>query len=801
MSGRSAQRASAGALARSLAFATAFAAAVLLGRLTAAEGSGLSLVWPAAGVATAWFCVQRGAGTRRLDTALLAGATFSINTATGAGPALAAGLVLSNLAPALVFTALRDRWFPAAPGPVSNGQFALLLAAAGAAAGASVAVGAGVLAVLGEDLVPAVLAVWWVRNAAGIVLVAPVVLRLVHAVRWRRDRHRPAAAEGSEGPEGPEPVGAGRRPAELGAALLASLAAYLLVFRFTDGLPLSFLPMAITVWAALRFPTGVVLLTDLVVAAVTVVATLRGHGPFAAIADETVRALVVQVYAVFLAVLGTALATGRDEAARLRREAERRGRLTDAVLASVGTGIVVADAQGRLVMFNDTARRWHGLDADADVDPRRHAGTYDLFAADGTTALPDEAVPLRRALAEGSVTGVEMVIAPAGLPAVPVLCSGRTMTDSAGRLLGAVVSMSDLSGVRSRERALAEANDRLAARSAQVERLAAASRAVLTAEDPRRAVCEAALGIARAHAAYLLQPGAAGRLVSTASVGLPEGVVLDIALHGGTALVPGTYLRGEPVFVADVPRHPRADPALVELCGTVSGAWQPVLDAAGHVIGVLGIVWRERVAALDPTTAALLTGLAAEAAHAFTRADLLAQLAAAADHDALTGLANRRGWDEVARLGIAHATRDRTPLTFALLDLDRFKEYNDTRGHLAGDQLLREFAAGAATHLREVDTLARWGGEEFALLLPGCDAQDALAVVDRVRGAVPDGQTCTAGVCQWQPGAGADEVMAAADAALYRGKQAGRDTTVVAEPGAVHAVGHPAGHGAAVLER
>ena len=801
MSARSAQRAGARALVRSLAFALAFAAAVLLGRLTAAEGSGLSLVWPAAGVAAGWFCVQRGAGTRRLDTALLAVATFSINTATGAAPALAAGLVLGNLAPALVFAALRGRWFPAAPGPVTNGQFALLLAAAGTASGASVAVGAGVLAALGQDLDPAVLAVWWVRNAAGIVLVAPVLLRLVHAVRWRRDPRRPAAGEG------PEPVGGGRRPAELGAALLASLAAYLLVFRFTDGLPLSFLPMAITVWAALRFPTGVVLLTDLVVAAVTVVATLRGHGPFATVADETVRALVVQVYAVFLAVLGTALATGRDEAARLRREAERRGRLTDAVLASVGTGIVVADAEGRLVMFNDTARAWHGLDADADVDPHQHAGTYDLFAADGTTPLRDEEIPLRRALAEGSVAGVEMVIAPVGLPAVPVLCSGRTMTGSDGRLLGAVVSMSDLSGVRRREAELAEANARLAARSAQVERLATASRAVLTADDPRRAVCEAALGITRAHAAYLMQPDAAGRLVSTASIGLREGVVLSLDLHGEETLVLGAYRRGEPVFVADVARHPRASAPFVELCGTVSGAWQPVLDAGGRVIGVLGIVWRERVAALDDTTAALLTGLAAEAAHAFTRADLLAQLAAAADHDALTGLVNRRGWDDVARLEIAHATRDRTPLTFALLDLDRFKQYNDTRGHLAGDQLLRGFAAAAATHLREVDTLARWGGEEFALLLPGCDAQDALAVVDRVRASVPDGQTCTAGVCQWQSGAGADEVMAAADAALYRGKQAGRDTTVVAvpaapgAPGAGHAAGHAAGHGAAVLDR
>ncbi len=144
---------------------------------------------------------------------------------------------------------------------------------------------------------------------------------------------------------------------------------------------------------------------------------------------------------------------------------------------------------------------------------------------------------------------------------------------------------------------------------------------------------------------------------------------------------------------------------------------------------------------------------------------------------------NRRRWDDLARTEIARATRSRTPLTFALIDLDHFKRYNDTRGHLAGDDLLRAFTAAAAGQLREVDTLARWGGEEFALLLPDCSAADAVAVVDRIRAAVPDGQTCTVGVCEWVPGLDARAVVEAADRALYAGK-ATRNTTVVgsAEP-------------------
>ncbi|MEZ0165807.1 diguanylate cyclase [Kineococcus sp. LSe6-4] len=759
---------------RSLVFATLYAAALLLGRLTTVDGTGLVLVWPAAGVAATW--MSRGRH-RWFDAALLVAATVAVDAAvSGTGPLLA-GFLLADLGQVLVLVTLLRRWYTPQEG-LSTRQLAVLLGTTAVAC--TVGAVAATLAVVAADGDPSWLgsALWFTRNAAGIMLLDPILQRLEARARigW------------------PE---TGRGRVELAAAVATSCVAYALVFWGPAGLPVSFLPLAPTIWLALRFDTNVVVGTTLTVTSIAALGTFHGTGPFADITDDAVRTLVVQVHAGFVAALGMMLAVGRDErnqllarlstataqAQRARTEAERSARFSDAVLASVGSGIVVSDPDGRLLLFNDTARAWHGLEADDSLDPALHADNYHLYGPDGTTPLAAAQIPLLRTLAEGAVSGAEIVISRPGAGAVPVACSGRTVTDEDGTVLGAVVAMHDLTEVRAREAQLARANAQLGLHAARVERLAVASRAVLTAEDPRQAVCEAAVEIAGAQAVFLAQPTGEGRLVATASTGLSADFHLDLDVHRDTSLTLTSYRSGEPLFVPDVAAHPLASPLRVATGRQVSGAWQPVADADGGVVGVLCVIWRERVDHLDPTTAAVLAGLAAEASHAFTRADLLHRLAQAADHDPLTGAVNRRRWDDLARQEIARATRARTPLTFALLDLDHFKRYNDTRGHLAGDDLLRAFTKAAAAHLREVDTLARWGGEEFAVMLPDCTAEDAVAVVDRIRAAVPDGQTCTVGVCQWAPGLDALTVVAAADRALYTGK-ATRNTTVVgtAEP-------------------
>lgn len=124
-------------------------------------------------------------------------------------------------------------------------------------------------------------------------------------------------------------------------------------------------------------------------------------------------------------------------------------------------------------------------------------------------------------------------------------------------------------------------------------------------------------------------------------------------------------------------------------------------------------------------------------------------------------------------------------MSIAMMDLDHFKSFNDAFGHQAGDRLLVNAARRWTAELRPMDTIARYGGEEFLVLLPGCDIVTATIAADRLRAAVPDGQTCSAGVARWDGSEPASPLIARADAALYAAKAAGRDITVVAERAAV----------------
>ena len=162
------------------------------------------------------------------------------------------------------------------------------------------------------------------------------------------------------------------------------------------------------------------------------------------------------------------------------------------------------------------------------------------------------------------------------------------------------------------------------------------------------------------------------------------------------------------------------------------------------------------------------------------RAELMATLAEVARTDELTGLPNRRAWDEALARELARARRDGTPLCIGIVDLDRFKEYNDIYGHQGGDRLLKELAAAWQQELRATDVLARYGGEEFALALPGCDLGDSAAIVERLRAATPAEQTASAGLIRWDGEESAEELFGRADKALYAAKEGGRDRIVSA---------------------
>ncbi|HEY1346238.1 MAG TPA: GGDEF domain-containing protein [Streptosporangiaceae bacterium] len=185
------------------------------------------------------------------------------------------------------------------------------------------------------------------------------------------------------------------------------------------------------------------------------------------------------------------------------------------------------------------------------------------------------------------------------------------------------------------------------------------------------------------------------------------------------------------------------------------------------------------------------------------------QLVNASRIDSKTGLLNAGTWEREATAEVARAVRTRTPLALALVDIDHFKGVNDTFGHLVGDRALKAVARTFQLFLREYDLIGRFGGEEFALLLPHTSALDAYGIAERIRdhiavspldmGDLPDGRhvrvTVSVGVAAlgapWDALTGSQitDLLAAADRALYRAKRAGRnqvcvvaDDTVVNSP-------------------
>ena len=321
-------------------------------------------------------------------------------------------------------------------------------------------------------------------------------------------------------------------------------------------------------------------------------------------------------------------------------------------------------------------------------------------------------------------------------------------------------------------------------RHRQVEVLARASRMVLLAEDPRAAVCAAVREAVGADGAYLIEPDGEGHLVSTAADGL-DLPPLTFSTDPGSSLTSRVFRDGQAYFACDVAAEPGVSGAVVEHLGVASAAWQPAVLGEDKVVALIGVMWRQAVPEFSSTTRGVLHVLGNEAARAIERGNQLDEMARAADRDQLTGLANRRRWDELSGVEVSRAQRSRLPLTLLLLDLDHFKAYNDTFGHAAGDVLLHAFAEAAAGCLREGDLIARWGGEEFVIALPDCTDAEARPVAERIIAAVPYGQSATVGIAQWVCGESAQDTLARADAALYGGKHAGRARAVLAPQPAV----------------
>jgi diguanylate cyclase (GGDEF)-like protein len=308
-----------------------------------------------------------------------------------------------------------------------------------------------------------------------------------------------------------------------------------------------------------------------------------------------------------------------------------------------------------------------------------------------------------------------------------------------------------------------------------------ATREISRTPDPRVArevICSAACTITGARFAKLMEPNPEGDLVMTANYGLQGAPPLKVSLSDESSGAGTAFRSKKPLFVSDARGRAEISQQVVQTTGAVSMHFEPVLRNE-ETVAVLAVGWSTEI---DGTgrIAASMRMLAAETAMALERSALLERLKESARTDDLTGLLNRRAWEEELPREMARARRQSDPLCVAMLDLDFFKNYNDERGHQAGDRLLKQSASAWQTELRASDTLARYGGEEFTVALPGCNLANAKDIVERLREAMPADQTVSAGVACWNGRESAEELVGRADAALYEAKRTGRNRLVTA---------------------
>jgi diguanylate cyclase (GGDEF)-like protein len=297
--------------------------------------------------------------------------------------------------------------------------------------------------------------------------------------------------------------------------------------------------------------------------------------------------------------------------------------------------------------------------------------------------------------------------------------------------------------------------------------------------DSLHALCRTALELTGADTAILFATaGEAVRITASAGIEVPE---VTLEPQWVPELVRRAITTGEQVFVPDVDALTDLNTSASTTIGVRSWVHQPAGLVVDDTTVVLSVAWSRPRRKMPIPAVLALPLLANEAASSLDRAELVHRLDAMSRQDPLTGLLNRRGWDDQLTREIARVGRTGRPLSVALLDLDRFKAFNDAHGHLVGDQLLKAAAGAWSGALRTSDVLARWGGEEFVVLMPETGAEDAEVVVARMARRTPMDQTFSAGIATVTTAVAPDTLMNAADAAVYRAKALGRDRVEIAD--------------------
>ena len=226
---------------------------------------------------------------------------------------------------------------------------------------------------------------------------------------------------------------------------------------------------------------------------------------------------------------------------------------------------------------------------------------------------------------------------------------------------------------------------------------------------------------------------------------------------------------------------PRTDPQLEKLLPGAQRVVVQPLFADGIGIGAVVMEHPGKSLRIERRVVSMLGQFSSHVALALRNAGLLEQVQHLAETDPLTGVANRRLFEFTLSRELHRANRNNDCVTLVMVDVDHFKDFNDTFGHQAGDRALQAVADALLEACREFDTVARYGGEEFAVILPGCSTKQSAAAAERLREAVAKVKvqtsiTASAGVSTFPNNAkSASMLIRGADEALYQSKEAGRN--------------------------
>ena len=270
----------------------------------------------------------------------------------------------------------------------------------------------------------------------------------------------------------------------------------------------------------------------------------------------------------------------------------------------------------------------------------------------------------------------------------------------------------------------------------------------------------------------------------------------NLHLAAGEGLAGMTAVKQRIYHLDDISHHPQVGIELTNLEKTLNGAVMSLpLVVRGQLIGVL-IVSRSEQNSFLPTDRQSLEAIANQIAVAFDRCELYTKTRELSVTDDLTGIANRRHFQQMMTMEFKRAERYKRHLSLLMIDADHFKLFNDTYGHLAGDDMLKRMAQLIRKNLREVDILARYGGEEFIVLLTDTALTDAVTVANKLRELLkanlridtahqnqPHHVSISVGVSAYPDCANSTEdLIHTADMALYTAKSRGRDCVHAFKP-------------------